>query len=842
MGSDKDKSREELLQEVQELRGSYANAMQYIRQKVNQLLTVMGTSPLRPEELNDATLIELDPIGIVSDSFSQVLGNLKETNDKLRIAHDEITAIFNSAGMGILVVDRDMRILEYNKKAAEQFSAADGIAKGLFCRQMVCHQDKPESCCPARRALDTGMSFQADMVLSERHLNVVATPIRGKDGEISQIVLVYMDMTERILAQEKLKISEERYRDLFENSSDLIQVVGADSSIKYVNRAWLDALGYQGHELSGMSIFDIIHPDCDDCGPEFKSVVCGFKDGRFETSFITKDKRKIIVEGNVTSMTEDGKFSGTRGIFRDITERKRIDELMAAEREQLAVTLRSIGDGVITTDIAGNVVLINEVASWLTGWEPEAALGKPIAEVFFLEDEVTGERRYCPVIRVLKYGTACDLGGNVNLVSSNGIRRLVNDSVAPIRGKDNSIIGTVLVFRDITERNKLEDQLRQSQKMEGIGQLAGGIAHDFNNILSVILGYGDMVLRKMAKDDPQRLNIQHMLDAGDRAAHLTKDLLLFSRKQLTEKKPLDLNVVIRKVEKFLKRVIGEDIEYRTSLSASALLVLGDAHQLEQVLMNVATNARDAMNAGGIFTVELKRVNVDAKFISAHGYGRPGRYALVTLSDTGKGMDAATREHIFEPFFTTKEVGKGTGLGLAVVYGIIKQHEGFIGVDSEPGLGTTVTIYLPLIITGVEEEEGAEGAEEELPPRGTETILLAEDEEAVRDMTRTLFEDFGYTVITATDGQDAVQKFHENKDRIQLLLFDLIMPRKNGKDAYDEIRTIRPDIKIIFQSGYAPDFIRQKVLLDENVTVVYKPIAPADLLKQVRAVLDLMKYQ
>ncbi len=251
-------------------------------------------------------------------------------------------------------------------------------------------------------------------------------------------------------------------------------------------------------------------------------------------------------------------------------------------------------------------------------------------------------------------------------------------------------------------------------------------------------------------------------------------------------------------------------------------------------MNLATNARDAMQTGGIFTITTDQVKLDEKFISIHGFGKPGDYVLTTVSDTGKGMDKVTREHIFEPFFTTKEVGKGTGLGLAVVYGIIKQHEGFINVYSEPGRGTTFKIYLQLIAAGVEEEKKPG---EDRPRGGTETILLAEDDETVRTMTRAILENFGYTVITAIDGPEAVDAYKENKGKIHLLLFDIIMPKKTGKEAYDEIKAIQPDIKILFQSGYAPDIIRQKALLEDKMPVVYKPISPAELLKQVRNVLD-----
>ena len=408
-------------------------------------------------------------------------------------------------------------------------------------------------------------------------------------------------------------------------------------------------------------------------------------------------------------------------------------------------------------------------------------------------------------------------------------------SKLPLRTATGEISGLLGTYMDITERRKLEDQLRHAQKMEAVGQLAGGIAHDFNNVLSAIIGYGHITLMKMAKDDPQRLNIQQILDAADRAAHLTKDLLLFSRKQISDRKPVDLNAIIRTVEKFLARVIGEDIAFKTILHGEPIPVLADMHQLEQVLMNLATNARDAMPKGGILTIATEQIMLDKEFVAIHGYASPGVYAMITVADMGIGMDEQTRQRIFEPFFTTKNVGKGTGLGMAVVYGIIKQHEGYINVYSEPGKGTTFRIYLPLISSEIIEEK--KEAQVDYSERGTETILVAEDDESLRELTVSILQEFGYKVVVAVDGEDAVKKYMENKDRIQLLLFDIVMPKKTGKEAYDEIKGIKPDIRVIFLSGYAPDIIRQKGLLENNESVIYKPISPANLLKKVRNVLN-----
>jgi PAS domain S-box-containing protein len=412
-------------------------------------------------------------------------------------------------------------------------------------------------------------------------------------------------------------------------------------------------------------------------------------------------------------------------------------------------------------------------------------------------------------------------------------------SVADV-GREGRVLAVV---RDITERKnaeeekqKLQIQLVQVQKMESIGQLAGGIAHDFNNILAAIVGYGSVLQMKLKADDPSRLYLDQILDAAERAANLTQSLLAFSRKQVINPKDLDLNDLIRKVEKFLSRIIGEDIEMRLTLSPERLTVFADRSQIEQVLMNLATNARDAMPNGGQLILETMRVEINDDYIRRHGYGSPGPYALLSISDTGSGIDARTREKIFEPFFTTKELGRGTGLGLSIVYGIVKQNKGYINVYSETGRGTTFRIYLPLITIGSFETQPADVSPE--PPRGgTETILLTEDDEQVRRLTKSVLEEYGYTVIETADGAQALEQFRANKDRIHLILVDVIMPRKNGREVYNEAKQLKPDLKALFTSGYPADFIQKEGVLEEELNFISKPTSVQDLLKKVREVLD-----
>lgn len=386
------------------------------------------------------------------------------------------------------------------------------------------------------------------------------------------------------------------------------------------------------------------------------------------------------------------------------------------------------------------------------------------------------------------------------------------------------------------ERQRLEAQLLQSQRMEAVGQLAGGIAHDFNNILTAIIGYGNLLLMKMAGDDPGRIHVGHILEASDKAAQLARRLLAFSRKQIINPVPVDLNDVIRNVGNLLARIIGEDIELKIALTDEPLTVMADIGQIEQVLMNLCTNARDAMPEGGLLAIESGRTHMDTHFTSTHGFGTAGDFALLTVTDSGPGMDEETRVRIFEPFFSTKEVGKGTGLGLSIVYGIVKQHRGYIDVYTDPGKGTTFKIYLPL--AGLEAEKRvlptfSQGA----LPRGSERILLAEDDPAVRQLNRSVLKDFGYAIIEAADGEEAIARFKEEGGTVDLLILDVVMPKRNGKEVLDEIRKTHQATKAIFMSGYTANVIHRKGILEQDVDFLMKPVSLGDLLRKIREVLD-----
>jgi len=402
------------------------------------------------------------------------------------------------------------------------------------------------------------------------------------------------------------------------------------------------------------------------------------------------------------------------------------------------------------------------------------------------------------------------------------------------------MLGTI---QDITERKDAEaalqlaeDQVRQAQKMEAVGQLAGGIAHDFNNVLQVINGYGSLLKTDSSLSLKQRDRVDHIISATIRASELTKGLLSFSRKQVMNFAPVALTDVIDSIRGLLTRIIGEDIQMRFITDGRLLRVWGDRSQLELVLVNLATNARDAMVGGGTLTIEAGIQIVENPQDHFAGLGEPGKYAVITVSDTGSGMDRETQKRIFEPFFTTKEVGKGTGLGLSIAYGVIQQHRGLINVYSEPGNGTAVRVYLPLYTKKA--HEGSSTQRTDGPPLvGTETILLAEDDGDVRGLMVSVLTQFGYSVIVAKDGQDAVDQFAAHQKEISLVLMDMIMPGRNGREAYAAISLVKPGTKVLYVSGYTADFIQTRGMSEDGIELLMKPVQPTELLLKIREILD-----
>ncbi|MBV8761281.1 MAG: response regulator [Deltaproteobacteria bacterium] len=524
-------------------------------------------------------------------------------------------------------------------------------------------------------------------------------------------------------------------------------------------------------------------------------------------------------------------------LLREARLRRVAEDLARQNEEAIATMLHSIGDGVIATDVEGRVIRVNRVAEQLTGWTTSEALGRPFEDVLQLtEDSV--------------------------LVSRSGAATPVAHSEAPILDAHNEVAGSIVVFHDasverrhaetmrtlnedlerrVVERTealrKTEEQLRQSQKIEAIGRLAGGIAHDFNNLLTVIISFSDLMIEDAASGAlPAHVvaDLDEIKKAGLRAADLTRQLLAFSRQQVLEPKVTDLNDIVAGMEKLLRRVIGADITLRTVKSTDSAKAFVDPGQMEQVLMNLVVNARDAMPRGGKLTIEVSRVELDETFTASHHGLSPGSYVQLAVTDTGSGMSKEVQSQIFEPFFTTKEKGKGTGLGLSTVFGIVRQSGGTIWVYSEVGTGTTFKIYLPLTHEARAQPEVAMPAKRF---RGSETILLVEDEPQVRAVARGILTRAGYTVLEAENGPTALALCEQAKQAIELVLTDVVMPGMSGRELVERLLKIRPDAKILFMSGYTDDTVVHHGVLDQGIAYLQKPLTPDALTRKVREVLD-----
>jgi PAS domain S-box-containing protein len=612
-----------------------------------------------------------------------------------------------------------------------------------------------------------------------------------------------------------------------------------ERKIIFANESVKDVFGWKPQDLIGRSTRILYRTDeeYDEIGRLFYSML--EKQRTFTHEFMCRHKegKDILCRLSASVIGENLQEKRIVVMYEDKTQSRYAEEALQESEQKIRYIIEHSNEIFYIYDIHHTFTYMSPQSLQILGYAPnelmkrwrKLATGNPVNETGrgFREAAMkTGERQKPYVLEVYRKD-----GGKV----------LLEIDESPVKDNEGKVIGIVGAARDVTElrraeeeREKMHLQLLHAQKMEAIGQLAGGIAHDFNNILTAIIGYGHFIKMKTKEGDPLRTYAEHILLLSDRATHLTQGLLALNRKQIIQLRPVNINEIIREVNKLLLRMIGEDIELKTILADRALTVMADAGQIEQVMMNLATNARDAMPEGGQLSIETEVVEIDDKFIKMHGFGNPGMYALISETDTGEGMDDKTRERIFEPFYTTKDVGKGTGLGLSIVYGIIKQHEGHVNVYSEPGKGTTFKIYLPLINAEPEKERRAVMSSFD---NGNETLLFAEDDKEVRVFTREILAEYGYEVIEASDGEDAINKFMENKDSIQLLLLDVIMPKKNGKEVYEEIKKVKPDIKTLFMSGYTADVIQKKGIMEEGLDVLLKPVSPTVLLKKVRDILD-----
>lgn len=779
----------------------------------------------------------------------------RRSEEELRKAFAELSAIYNSTPILMVLVDRERRIKKVNRSFVEVSKrSSDEVDRLRFGDALRCINslNNPEGCgfgsgcgdCEVRKVvLDTfengrdysdveaKISFLIDEKKEERWF--LANTSLIKIGNSENVLVCLEDITRRKIVEKELRENMEVLKTFINSNPETMLLIDEKGTVLIANETFSKRIGRKLEETIGCCLYDMLPED-----------VARLRRSYFEEVIKTgspvyfEDKRSDRIYANYVYPVYDcdgRKVSSVSILGIDITEKKKMEENLRKSEQRFRELFNNAPIGYHEYDTEGRIVEVNQTELEMLGYTKGEMIGHFVWE--FIVEEMSKSSVLGKLAGTIPIGNTFER----TYRKKDGTYLPVMIMDRALRDQDGRIIGIRSALQDITklkeiqkEKEILEAQFRQSQKMEAIGRLAGGIAHDFNNLLTVIKGYSQLSLLGLRDDDPLKESLNEIQKATDKASNLTRQLLAFSRKQIMEMRILDLNTILHDLEKMLKRIIGEDIEFILNLSDNLWKIKSDRAQIEQMIMNLVVNSRDAMPKGGRLIIETANVELDDGYAKSHLCVEPGSYVMLSVSDTGIGMTQEVKERIFEPFFTTKGREKGTGLGLSTVYGIVKQSGGDIWVYSEPGHGTTFKIYLPKVD---EVEEFVKSENKEEIPGGNETILVIEDDDSVRNLACKILEKQGYQVFSVADEVGALNFLENHKNRIHLVLTDVIMPGRNGPELIEELRCLRDDFKVLYMSGHADDTIVNHGVLKKGINFIHKPFTFDGLAKKVREVLD-----
>jgi len=755
----------------------------------------------------------------------------KKAQEALRKSEFDMRTLFNAMTDIVFEMDYDGTYINIAPTSPElMFLAAEDLI-GKTLHQVFPKAEADQFLSFIRRCIDENetISIEYPMVIGKR---TVWFEGRATPKTKNTVLYIATDITKKKLSEDALRESEERLRALINAMPDIVcfkdgQGRWLEANESDIRLFQLDGVDFRGKKDSELAEFTPFYSDafntCEETDEHAWEAGCIT---RSEEVIRRPDDSPVVLDViKVPTFYADGQRKGLVVVGRDITLRKNAE----AERVRLMMAIEQAAETIVITDPQGIIEYLNPAFEKVTGYSRDEVIGQNPSMLASGEHDLAF---YQDMWETLTRGE--NWAGRIINKKKDGSFYTEEATISPVRDPSGDVINYVAVKHDITTELKLEEQLRQAQKMEAVGQLAGGVAHDFNNILQVINGYTQLTLAEINKEHSAYEFVREIAKAGDRAQSLVSQLLSFSRRQIINPVDLDLNEVTEKLMKMIRRVIGEHIHCEFIPGHELGTIQADSGQMEQILMNLCVNSRDALAGGGNISIETGNVLIDAEYAAKHPWAKPGRYVLLSVTDDGCGMDKKTLAGIFDPFFTTKSVGKGTGLGMSTVYGIVKQHKGEIQVYSEPGRGTVVKIYLPVVARRAADVASQVDAS---VTGGAETILVAEDDNAVRNLTRQTLVTAGYTVIDAKNGNDAVSLFHKHADKINLLMLDVVMPGLGGKEVYDRIHETHPDVPALFCSGYSRNAIHTGFVLDSDLNFIQKPYGSDSLLRKIRQVLD-----